>query len=212
MIFSVRFYIYYGRPKGMKYGTTGLTLAYDYNDRGYMTKIKNANGGYVYQEIKDLDAHGKITHQLRANGLLTELADYHPATAQMMYVRTSTSRGDSLRHELSYQYDGFSNLHKQMVSTTGGVNSEEYQYDNLHRLTNSYREFYNGAVPISINYAFDVVGNFTNKSDYGSSYLYGNQGKTAGGNAGPNAVPQLSKVGGGTASCTSPKHFGLIVT
>ncbi|NVK21490.1 MAG: VCBS repeat-containing protein, partial [Kangiellaceae bacterium] len=73
----------YGRPKGMKYNTTGLTLAYDYNDRGYMTKVKNANGGYVYQEIQDLDAHGKVTSQLMTNGLITQTANYHAATGQM---------------------------------------------------------------------------------------------------------------------------------
>ncbi len=192
----------YGRPKGMKYNTTGLTLAYDYNSLGYMTKIKNANGGYVYQEIRDLDAHGKVTDQLKSNGLLTEITNYHAATGQMMDVRTSTTSGDSLRHELSYQYDGFSNLYKQMVSTTGGVNSEEYQYDNLHRLTNSYRSFYNGAAPVSINYAYDAIGNFKYKSDYSAqnstAYSYhasGSRNINNSGNAGPNAVRGLLKKG-----------------
>ncbi len=197
----------YGRPKGMKYQTTGLTLAYDYNPQGYLSKIKNANGGYVYQEIKDLDNHGKITKQLKTNGLLTESAIdtsvpmYHPATGQMLSIRTATTYGDELRHELTYTYDDFSNLEMQTVRANGVTNSEDYDYDGLHRLVLSQRTINNGT-PTTIDpieYSYDPVGNFTKKGDYVTNYAYGNADKNAGGNAGPNAARWISKKSGGTA-------------
>ncbi len=197
----------FGRPKGMKYQTTGLTLAYDYNPQGYLSKIKNANGGYVYQEIKDLDNHGKITKQLKTNGLLTESAIdtsvpmYHPATGQMLSIRTATTYGDELRHELTYTYDDFSNLEMQTVRANGVTNSEDYDYDGLHRLVLSQRTINNGT-PTTIDpieYSYDPVGNFTKKGDYVTSYAYGNADKNAGGNAGPNAARSITKTSGGTA-------------
>ncbi|MRX27041.1 SpvB/TcaC N-terminal domain-containing protein [Kangiella sp. HZ709] len=197
----------FGRPKGMRYVTTGLALEYEYNELGYMTKIKNANGGYVYQEIKDLDAHGKITNQLKTNGLLTESAIntsnpmYHPATGQMMSIRTATTFGDELRHELTYTYDDFSNLEMQTVRANGVTNAEDYDYDGLHRLVQSQRTINNGSTLITdpIQYNYDAVGNFTKKGDYVTSYAYGNVDKNAGGNAGPNAARWITKKSGGTA-------------
>ncbi len=191
----------FGRPKGMKYNTTGLTLAYDYNPQGYMSKIKNANGGYVYQEIKDLDNHGKVTRQLMGHGVMTQTASYDPATAQMTMIKSQKTSGATRLHELTYSYDDFSNLNMQvMVASNGVSNSEDYQYDSLHRLIQSDRTLNTIGQSDTITYNYDAVGNFSNKSDYGSNYLYGNPGKTAGGNAGPNAVRQLFKVGVGTVT------------
>lgn len=197
----------YGRPKGMKFGTTGLTLAYDYNDHGYMTKIKNANGGYVYQEIKNLSAHGKITEQLLTNGLLAENSSYHTATGQMTKVKTSTYHGNESRHHLTYSYDGFSNLAMQVMITPNGVqNSEDYQYDKLHRLMASYRTINNGAfVTVDpIQYHYDAVGNIKKKTDYStnsnSAFNYPSSGTRNTGNGGPNAVQSVALKAGGTAN------------
>ncbi len=191
----------FGRPKGMKYNTTGLTLAYDYNPQGYLSRVKNANGGYVYQEIKDLDNHGKVTRQLMGHGVMTQTASYDPATAQMTMIKSQKTSGATRLHELTYSYDDFSNLNMQVMIASNGVsNSEDYQYDNLHRLIQSDRTLNTIGQSDTITYNYDAVGNFSNKSDYGSNYLYGNPGKTAGGNAGPNAVRQLFKVGVGTVT------------
>ncbi|NVK23146.1 MAG: RHS repeat-associated core domain-containing protein, partial [Kangiellaceae bacterium] len=158
--------------------------------------VKNANGGYVYQEIQDLDAHGKVTSQLMTNGLITQTANYHAATGQMTLVESAI--GANKVHDMTFSYDGFSNLDSQTVVANGVMNSEDYVYDGLQRLTQSQRTINNGATttvnPILYNY--DPVGNFTKKSDYGNTYYYGNATKSAGGNAGPNAVRRVTKLNG----------------
>ena len=187
----------YGRPKGMKYNTTGLSLAYEYNDHGYMTKLKNVATGYVCQSIEDMDAFGNVTSQKTTNGLMTQTAAYHAATGQMTAITSSMTQGAAIRHELSYSYDGFSNLDSQVVTTSNGAQHEEnYQYDLLHRLTTSQR-CYAGSCPASdtISYNYDAVGNMTLKSDHATSYNYGNTARSTR-NAGPNAVHSITKADG----------------
>ncbi len=186
----------FGRPKGMKYNTTGLTLAYDYNPQGYMSKVKNANGGYVYQEIKDLDNHGKVTRQLMANGVMTQTANYDPATAQMTMIKSQKTSGATRLHELTYSYDDFSNLNMQVMIASNGVsNSEDYQYDSLHRLIQSDRTLNTSGQYDTITYNYDAVGNFTKKSDYANTYTYGVLGKDVR-KAGPNAVSRIVRPNG----------------
>ncbi|MCW9017407.1 MAG: hypothetical protein OQJ89_10610, partial [Kangiellaceae bacterium] len=52
---------FYGRIKSLTYPKTGLTLAYEYNQDGYMNKLKNAADNYVYQEVNAMNAFGNIT-------------------------------------------------------------------------------------------------------------------------------------------------------
>ncbi|MRX27296.1 RHS repeat-associated core domain-containing protein [Kangiella sp. HZ709] len=181
----------FGRPKGMKYNTTGLTLAYDYNPQGYMSRVKNANGGYVYQEIKDLDNHGKVTSQWMGHGVMTQTASYDPATAQMTMIKSQKTSGATRLHELTYSYDDFSNLNMQVMIASNGVsNSEDYQYDSLHRLIQSDRTLNTTGQYNTITYNYDAVGNFTKKSDYANTYTYGVLGKDVR-KAGPNAVSRI---------------------
>jgi len=188
----------YGRVKALTYPNNSLTLAYEYNSRGYLTKTKNANSNYVYQEIKSLDARNQLTQALLINGLLTEDRGYDEASGQMNYVTAFTS-GGLQRHRIDYEiYDDFGNLKRQKVeNTVGGVNKtsyENYTYDNLHRLTAS-DQTYDGVFLGAINYNYDAVGNITLKSDYASAYSYGSINKTASnGFAGPNAVRSVAGI------------------
>ncbi|AWF81274.1 hypothetical protein BTJ40_10840 [Microbulbifer sp. A4B17] len=47
-----------------------------------------------------------------------------------------------------------------------------------------------------MSYAYDAVGNLTAKSDYAISLSYGNSSRSAGGNAGPRAVRQVTTTDG----------------
>ena len=52
-----------------------------------------------------------------------------------------------------------------------------------------------------VNYSFDEIGNILSKSDYTTGTMqYGNAARSAGGNAGPNGVHQVSLKAGGCAS------------
>ena len=47
----------------------GLTLAYEYNDHGYVEWEKNAASGYVYRQHIAQDAFGNITQANLGNGV-----------------------------------------------------------------------------------------------------------------------------------------------
>lgn len=192
----------YGRPKAITY-PTGLTAASVYNPRGYLTQTKNAASGYVYHEVKQMDARGQLIEAKKANGILTEWTQFAEETGQMETIYTHTSNLGDQRHRIDYNYDGFGNLNWQQVENMQGAavitSRESYIYDDLHRLYSSQR-IIAGVTQTEIKYRYDSVGNFTLKDDYVNSYAYGNVGKSLGGNAGPNAVRSISKVGGGTIS------------
>ncbi len=187
----------YGRVKGTVY-PTGITLESRYNDRGYLTEQRNGQSGYVYHQVTEVDARGQVLNALKADGILTESSEYDENSGQMLSVHTHATNGGTQRHRIDYvSYDGFGNLTSQQVETTqsdGSVltTTETYAYDNLHRLTQSALE------GNAINYAYDAAGNLTQKDDYASSFTYGNSTKSNR-KAGPNAVYEITKVGGDTA-------------
>ncbi|MDR7123166.1 RHS repeat-associated protein [Rheinheimera soli] len=61
-----------------------------------------------------------------------------------------------------------------------------------------------------MSYSYDAVGNMLSKSDYGSGYQYGNSTKNLGGNAGPNAVRQVTKSGGSVVNFSYDNEGNLI--
>ncbi len=60
-----------------------------------------------------------------------------------------------------------------------------------------------------INYDYDSVGNLTLKDDYASTYSYGDVNRETG-NAGPNAVHQISLVNGGTTNYNYDNNGNLL--
>lgn len=182
----------YGRPKSLTY-PNGLTLGFEYNDRGYLIKEKNAATGYVYRHVTEMDAFGNITESKLTDNKLTGTYYFAAQTGQM---RSSHVASNQVLHHLYYDfYDRYGNIQTQSNLRTNL--SETFAYDDLQRLTNNQtRE--NGTLRQSVNYAYDSLGNFTYKSDYSktqsNAYQYGNAGKTAGGNAGSNAVRSVLKL------------------
>ena len=189
----------YARVKAVTY-PTGITVANEYNARGYLTKRKNAESDYVYHEVTAMDNRGAVTGAKKANGVLTEGFEYWDETGQMKKVYTNSTVGTNQRHHIQYTYDGFGNLASQTVqywhNNALASSTESYQYDDLHRLTESKLT---GSVTSTINYGYDAVGNLTKKDDYASTYTYGKAERTDG-NAGPNAIYSITKAGGGTVS------------
>lgn len=194
----------YGRPKAVTY-PNNLTVQTLYNDRGYATHSQNAISGYIYHEAVAMDARLQLIAATKADGKLDETFEYAPETGQMLSVYTDTNAGDQ-RHRIDYIYEGFGNLQRQTVENIQNgspiISFEDYAYDDLHRLTNATRTI-NGTQQTAVTYDYDDVGNFIKKSDYATSYSYGNATKSLGGNAGSNAVRRITKssqAGGGTAT------------
>ncbi len=184
----------YGRIKSLIYPETTFQLAYEYRSNGYLEYVKNARTNHIYQDVDDMTAHGQIELGKVSNGLIDVMANYYEATCQMQSV--SASVASSSRHDIAYTYDDYDNLFTQDVNNSSGASSETYYYDSLHRLKNSNYSYPGGSDSKSYNY--DPAGNILLKSDYATTYDYGN-----GGNAGPNAVSSITKVsalGGGIVS------------
>ncbi|WHI47309.1 RHS repeat-associated core domain-containing protein [Microbulbifer sp. JMSA004] len=86
-----------------------------------------------------------------------------------------------------------------------------YSYDTLHRLesqtvtSSDYPQY-----DRSVNYTYDAVGNLTSKSDYATSLSYGNSARSAGGNAGPHAVRQVTTTDGQSHSLVYDNAGNLI--
>ncbi len=178
---------YFGRPKGLRY-PSGLTLAYEYNERGYQTTVRNAGSGYMYREITEISAAGQWQRASLAAGTATVGRSFDNATGQ--------ARGSVLEnllgslHSQSYTYDAFGNLKTIYTEVDGmepATNTETLEYDDMHRLWRSSRT--DGP---TINYRYDAVGNLLSKDDYGSDYHYNGSR--------PNAVSSVDLVGGGSTT------------
>ncbi|MFT5758322.1 MAG: RHS repeat-associated protein [Alteromonadaceae bacterium] len=152
----------YGRVKSMQY-PDGLTVAYGYNDTGYLIKESNAASDYVYREIKTQDVLGNTTSAHYGGGVLTLAANHELATGQML---TSVANGNAgAAQHLGYFYNSYGNLTKQENYALTSTTTEDYGYDKLHRLT-SLNITADGTVLPVVAYGYDAAGNFTKKSDY----------------------------------------------
>lgn len=185
----------YGRVKALTY-PSGIKVAYDYTSSGYPMALRNAQTNYVYQLKSDEDAYGNITEATLADGTLSHRAGFDPATGQMTEIEVGLEQGGQPSlHHLTYSYNGYSNLLKQVVTvSSGGSSSETYDYDDLHRLKLSVRNLLSGGNP-SVSYNYDSTGNLISKSDYATTINYGGTGKSNSANAGPSAVLSILKGG-----------------
>ena len=186
----------FGRPLSLSYpgaetNTTsstdgGLKIKYEYNNQGYLTHEKNAETDFIYREVTEQDVFGNIKQANINAGTLTGDYAYSGRTGQMLHTRVKQNSTDI--HYLGYtDYDGYGNLTQQTnhaLSSLGGA-TEDYLYDDLHRLTRSSITLSNATS--HIDYAYDAVGNITKKSDYSANnngaYSY---------TAGSNKISQIT--------------------
>ena len=119
----------------------------------------------VFWRAQARDAAGRLNRVVHGNGLTTRWR-YNQATGTLDHLETGLL-WDSLR-ELEYQYDNNSNVTRR--SDLANDITETFQYDSLDRLSYSSvssdtetTEAYNNR----IDYAYDLSGNITYKSDVG---------------------------------------------
>jgi RHS repeat-associated protein len=207
----------YGRVKAAS-GPAGILVETLYNERGYSTHSQNATTGYVYHQTEDLNARGQLIAALKADGVINEAALYAEETGQMLLVSADTVSGGNQRHLIEYIYDGFGNLDEQIVENIDAQDNvirstEEYIYDELHRLKNSIQTIDTYGVfnteTSNIGYTYDAIGNIKTKDDFGNNFEYGNATRSIN-NAGPNAVVSVDKNTGGTASYSYDNNGNMI--
>ena len=146
-------------------------IRYHYNNRGYLTQEQEANegtDGEVYFSITAMDALGNLT-TFKQGGHHQTIRTYHPATG---LIDSIVAGGQGAIQNWDHTHDGLGNL-KVRQNLNGS--SERFDYDNLNRLTDSYRtiggiEVHNKALTYHDN------GNIKSQSNGAlgdsNSYLY----------------------------------------
>ena len=163
-----------GRVSIQSYPGLGLRIRHGYQN-GYAYKLADADRltdageELVYQQVIEMNASGQVKQVTYANGA-TEAMAYFDETG-LVKSHTLTKSGTSL-HNLSYTYAANGNLntrsHAFGVLSNNIDYSEEYTYDDLHRLTG--RTVTTGdqtAYSMNQGYAYDGFGNFTSKDGAG---------------------------------------------
>ncbi|WP_240220542.1 RHS repeat-associated core domain-containing protein [Rheinheimera hassiensis] len=192
-----------GQPTGLRY-PNGLTVQYGYTASGYLQQVSNLASGYVYRTITSQDGFGNTLSASLGNGT----AQDNQYDSETGWVQSLTAwRGGTRVHDVEcQQYDVYGNIRQVHNHVTGAT--ESYDYDALHRLTNSTYSNMGYTVPIS--YDYDAVGNLQQKSDYANTYRYGNAQKSLGGNAGANAVRQVVKLNNSTVNFSYDNQGNLL--
>ncbi len=157
------------------------------NSVAYSTMVSLLQGGtgdITFWRATGRDAAGRLTASIVGNGLETQ-KHYDQATGQLMNIVSGFGSAPVTRH-LEYQYDELNNVTSRIDHIQGL--SEDFQYDRMDRLTQSYVSGQIGdiAYDSTVDYSYDDQGNILNKSDVGD-YLYGDQNR-ASDNAGPHAL------------------------
>ena len=204
-----------GRLSGRSY-PTGLTLAYAYNGRGYLSQVKLATAatvsprpasaggtpgasvawaaGKVLWQAGSYNAWGAAETETLGNDVVTR-ASFDAATGRV--TDASAGKGTAtnvLKHV--YAWDSAGNLSQRADANgdgnTGAV-SESFQYDSLNRLTQYTVDA--PQVPNlrrTVDLVYNAIGNLLRKSDVGN-YEYpafGNDGGTT--RPRPHAVARVT--------------------
>ncbi len=159
-----------------------LTVAHDYNARGYLTDIRdNAAGGVTFWQAQSMDAEGQVTAFVLGNGVTTERL-FTVAGGTVSGIESTASGGpnNAVQH-LQYAFDAAGTVRFRMDHRID--RKETFSYDGHDRLTGSI--VFDTANAISVGsrtYSYDLAGNLLSRSDLGGTYSYGLNG------AGPHAV------------------------
>ena len=145
-------------------------------DHDQAARIQNSyaemqsDANYIYYwKASEYDASGRISEYVHGNGLVTN-HNYDQASGHLLNIRTGLGWNDF--RDLEYTYDDLDNVSTKN-DLVNGVEST-YTYDALDRITQSQTTALsanNQSVAETITYAYDAIGNITNKSNVGG-YTY----------------------------------------
>ncbi len=166
----------------------------EYSTDGYPIRTRESANGTtdtLYNEVIALDARGHVYQERLANNSnLTTTRTYDNNTGRLLNITTGFG-GTSLQN-WTYTYDVHSNLTSRWNRATGFDLQEQFNYDDLDRLTTVTLQRFNGSPvnTVTLNTSFDQLGNITSKS--GLAYSYASRPTGCSQNAGPHAVSQTS--------------------
>ena len=169
-----------------------LKLQYEYQN-GRLVRVKDFNAPTtVFWQANNTDARQIVINQSLGNGLTTQ-ADHDAVTARLNSIATGPG-GSATIQNLGYLFDNAGNVIQRQDNNQGL--SENFYYDNLHRLDNSTL---GGSQNLDV--ALDNQGNITTKSDAGT-YTY-HPTKI-------HAVTSIAVPGGGTMTFTYDNNGNML--
>lgn len=107
---------------------SGFKVMYHYNNIGHFKEITDHKGNSLYRTEKKTPL-GQI-ERFCLSGSMTGERVYHPEKHAV--TRIYTTKGENILQDLSYEYDGFSNLATRTDNKRALV--ERFTYDHLNRL------------------------------------------------------------------------------
>ena len=174
-------YDIHGRPATLTTQPSALAVGYEYNARGYLSKLKRGTAALVTYTA--VDARGNPTGVSYGNGVsTTRTFDELGRTTGI-----DTLKGTATFQDESYGWRSDGLLESRAVGTGAAADTEVFGYDHLGRLdaaTTYADEAGPGASSMAdrtLSYGYDRLGNLTSKP--GASLAYAGTG-----NAGPNAA------------------------
>jgi RHS repeat-associated protein len=148
----------------------------EHHDRGRLVELTDADSGQRYWRLDGIDAFGHVTEESLGNGV--QVASHYDTVHGWLLERMGGPGGGASHQNLAYDWDVAGNLVRRR-ERNGGVD-ESFTYDTLDRLDHVQR---NGALTLDL--AYDAVGNLTYKSDVGN-YQYDTSRRNAVVSAGAN--------------------------
>ena len=157
-----------------------------YNGYGFLNRIER-NGAALWQANQQ-DASHRVTQASLGNGL-SQSRTFNPNTGRLTGGLVKTAAND-MRLQEGYAYDALGSVtqRQQYWDSTGFT--ENFQYDELNRLSSSQVVAPVGQALQSFTY--DAAGNITSKTGVGS-YTYPPQGPAA---IRPHAVQSVGSIAG----------------
>lgn len=167
-----------GRPETITYPGSALVVKNVYNAYGYLASVQNSAGTTVYWKANEANAQGQIIAEKLGNGLITRRG-YDPQTGNLETIQTAPTDPATLSQaastwvqRLSIGWDKIGNVTSRSDTQTGFA--EEFQYDELSRLTAANVTLFKGAAPktgvapANLTLTYDALGNIRTKSDVGT--------------------------------------------
>ncbi|PAJ71963.1 hypothetical protein CJF42_23815 [Pseudoalteromonas sp. NBT06-2] len=169
----------FNRVKYTQYPAKGFAVKQNYNEFSQPISLVNADTGYVYSQVKEINASGKVTSVKYGNNV-TENKSYDAETG---FIDSIGVKGNYINVAQNYKFDDLGNLLER--SHNFGMSSnqnycEKFAYDGLNRL--DYTRIYAGKTActsgyVTEDYSYDAFGNLTKKGNSGTYRYFSNSNR-----------------------------------
>ncbi len=138
-----------------------VKYGYAYGILQNVTDWTSGSAGTVYWTADAQNPRGQTTQEALGNGVVTQ-RNFDAVTGWLNSIHSDVGVGTGLQN-LSYGYDNVGNVALRQDSSPANL-TENFYYDNLHRLDHSTLNKGSGATT-NLQMHYDAMGNITHRSD-----------------------------------------------